>query len=922
MTIIIKKEMKLMKSLKMVKFFRTLLLLVLMITTLTACNDPEDVDDTTEDEKTFDLLDDGEKWKDVSYVYAQDDGNNPLVYVAYDKGDFSDPVLSKDINIDTNPFTKLSLSIKGQYFLAFNIISKSGDDDPELKQSFTLNLSEEITDYEFDLTDASYLIVEDSIIRIEFIMTPGATKHFGNFEVSKLEFSDADMTMPTYQDAQNEVMTNVYNGLSDDFDLNRNWYGLNHLITVREENDYQDIDFSVLPGASVKLTSFVSGDFDHFDYINFTIKGNEGIKLLIEIETSQKESSEVLPTYEMILDGTAQDATLYLDELSSTTINSITKIVIYIEKGTLIPVIGEFEIQEALFSDIAKVDKPVETTNYYPNDNTTFSFNQFWQTDQALTATFEEKQNALSVDYTKQFLTSSIYTNVEGRLSDFDYINISIVAQPYQSFLFQIDTNWAFRMDHHLIADEFGVIEFTMSFGLHYFERDIDAISRFIITPDVNENDTSGSFDIVIAEFSQTALVDYEVTEAIEINDFRQIGDIFDIDSDLNQISFESGDGFKSLYARVYGQFITNNHFYYRYIYFDAVVTEDIDIEFEVDGAKYALTLTPNETVYRIDLNSPSSGTADAWKFSDGFNIFLHIDITQSGQFELSTLTFSNESEAPVDVIDFNQELSVFNNMTATSLKKTSAIETTYEKTQYNSLVYFLINDAIKDGKTASDYTYINLSITSDYTTEFLIELSGSSAMTYYEHTLENRMDLTIVLDSLMLPSQIDALQYINITPMPNEMDASGSFNIEVAEFSNQALVAYDADISFQINEFNEIGSVFDITDQTINWVASGGYKSLMHRMNGSYSDDESLDYQYLSFEATVLKSTVIEFDIVNTKYSIELTPGQIGYQIDLTAPTSGNADLWKFSTGFNLILSIDTTISGEIVFGDFMLGN
>ena len=196
--------------------------------------------------------------------------------------------------------------------------------------------------------------------------------------------------------------------------------------------------------------------------------------------------------------------------------------------------------------------------------------------------------------------------------------------------------------------------------------------------------------------------------------------------------------------------------------------------------------------------------------------------------------------------------------------------------------------------------------------------------MTHYVTLTGGRIDLTMVLDSLMLPNQIDALQYINITPMPNSMTATGSFEVLTAAFSNEALVTYEADTSIMIDEFNEIGSVFTIDEQTktISWLQGSGYKNLTHRMNGSYSDGSGLSYQYLNFEATVVVDTTIEFNIVGTRYSVVLTPDKTSYQVDLTMPTSGTADLWKFKTGFNLGLTIDTSVAGQIVFGSMTLSN
>ena len=215
----------------------------------------------------------------------------------------------------------------------------------------------------------------------------------------------------------------------------------------------------------------------------------------------------------------------YLNKLK----NAITKVRIYIEKDALIPMTGQFEIHEAEFSKVPSTTKPVDETNYYSGNKQAFSFNQLWTKENALIATFETINESVKVDYQKQFLTSGIFSSVQGKLSDFDYINIRLIASPNQAFLFEIDTMWSFRMDHHLVADASGVIEFSMAFGMHYFDRDIDAIKGFRILPIVNDSEAIGSFTIEVAEFSNTPLVNYDVTDEIELKDFRQIGDTFNI---------------------------------------------------------------------------------------------------------------------------------------------------------------------------------------------------------------------------------------------------------------------------------------------------------------------------------------------------------------------------------------------------------
>lgn len=892
--------------------------------TTTATTTSSTTTSTTTEHLTYNLLDDGVKWSNPVYVYAQENGSNPLEHVEYDKGANTYPVLSKDITFDTSEYQKLVLSIKGQYYIQMNIISKENESSNEVKQSLIFELDNQFTYYEIDLNFDGYTIYKDHIIRIEWIVAPGKTTLYGDFAINNLTFDNSDMTIDTYTNDFPDPIINVDDGGLEAFSFNQHWYEAGYSFKITEESAYHTINYSVFPESNSFVRSGVSGDFSDYDYINFRFKGDVGTKLTVTIASSTLLETEVKPEYELTLDGEFQYATLYLDELSAATRNNIYEIRIYVEAESLIPVTGQFEIYLAEFSNVAMVEKPVSPLHEYPGDGQTFSFNSRWVTENSLVATFTEDDGDVTVTYEKQFLSSAIYSFVDGYLSDFDYINVRIVTEPYAEFLFKFDTRWSYRLDHQLTADENGVIEFTMSFGLHYFDEDIDNIEGFRIIPNVNQSDSSGEFTIEVAEFSNTPLVTYDVTDEISIDMWHQIGDVFTIDQVSNVISWDALEGYTTLYSRVFGPFVQSNEFVYKYVDFEAIVDSDVMIEFEVDGAKYLFTLTPSQTLYRIVLAAPNAGTADTWKFSEGFGFNLKIDTTTAGSIILSSLDFNNEAVAPSNVIDFNIPLLNFNGMTATSVVNGDAIDVTYTKTQANSLVYYLINSTVKAGSIASDYRFINFRITSSDTTEFLIELSGYSSMTHYVTLPDGSLDITIVLDSLLLPSQIDALQYLNITPMPNSLTATGSFSISIAEFSNVALVSYTPTTLLGVEDFHQVGTIFTINETTnsISWLAGTGYKSLMVRMNGSYADDTALTYQYLNVNATVTEATTIEFNIVGTKYVLELTPGVTTYQIDLTTPTSGNADLWKFDTGFNLLLTMDTTTGGEIILNSIELGN
>lgn len=632
-----------MKKPSVFKIVSMVFLFIMIFGVLSACNKKDDPIEPEIEVTSLNLISDGVKWMDPTFAYAQDNGDNPLAFVAYDKGNDSNPVLSKSISGTTEAYQKLVLSIKGQYYIQLNIISKKYEVSSETKQSFKIKLSDDYKYYEFDLADEDYSIFKDLIVRIEIIVTAGAKEHFGSFEVNQFALDESPMTIDSFKEDDASPEISLYETSATAFDFNQNWYGHNHLLAVSSMNSSEKINYSILPGPDVKVSSKVSGDFSDYNYINFRFKGDEGAKLQITIRTSYKEVDEVIPFVNLELNGQFQNATLYLDELSDLTKDAITEIQIYIEKDTFIPATGQFEILKAEFSNEATVGKFVDAINYYSGNQEDFSFNQLWYGENDLTATFSYESDEVTVTYDKQSATSSIYSKVEGRLSDFAYVNVEVTTEPYAEFLFQVTTRWPERLDHHLTADEFGKIEFTMSFGLHYFDIDIDGIEGIRITPDVNDAQSSGSFTIQVAEFSNTADTTYDVTDSIHISDWKEVGNVFSIDTQSQEISWVQGDGFETLYARVFGAFVQNNQFFYKYITFTVTVGQNTTIQFEVDTAIYELMLTPGQTVYQIDLGSPTSGTADFWKFTQGFNLYFHINTEQSGVINLVSSEFTND---------------------------------------------------------------------------------------------------------------------------------------------------------------------------------------------------------------------------------------------------------------------------------------
>ena len=84
-----------MKFTRVFKTVQMMFLLLGFMLLVVACDQNNNPEGTGDKEPIHSLISDGVKWQDVSYVYAQENGNNPLALVAYDKGGVENPILSK-----------------------------------------------------------------------------------------------------------------------------------------------------------------------------------------------------------------------------------------------------------------------------------------------------------------------------------------------------------------------------------------------------------------------------------------------------------------------------------------------------------------------------------------------------------------------------------------------------------------------------------------------------------------------------------------------------------------------------------------------------------------------------------------------------------------------------------------------------------
>ncbi len=594
----------------------------------------------SEDERILDLLHGDRTWEDVTYVYALSQGDNPLAMVEYDKGSVKEPLLRLELDQDLNIYQKLVLEVAGVHHIVLRI--QSGPDQNIRTSDIVFRLKDAQTTFEIDLNDERHDIDLGHVRTISWVATPSFDQHRGWFSVTMMQLSIDDLQGEGYINTDRPIDVARDDGQMEAFSFNHVWHDDGYQFGIDDDNNQTVIDYSTLPGRDATLFAHVSDQRTSFDHVNLTVRGDTGTVLLLSLSTDPMLSGIPMPSYELILNGETQAMTLFLEDLPSDAKSTISDIRLTVNPDTAIAKTGSFVIMFAGFENQARADRPEETVNRYKGDGMPFDFNDLWTSENGMDATFTKQDNGVLVAYEKAFTTSAITSRIEGRFSDFDHINISIEATPNTEFLFQFNTNWAYRADHHLRTDDEGHLTVTISFGLLFFDRDLDAIDLFRITPAVGQADSEGTFLIKVAQFSSTALVTYDVTETVAFDDWMQIGDTLMLDRELTSIAWDTDDEEGTLYTRVFGDFVQNNTFYYRWFRFEATVDQQVVITFEVDLAFYEILLTPGVTSYAFAFDTPTSGIASTWKFTKGFNLYMHIDTTQPGSITIADVRLTN----------------------------------------------------------------------------------------------------------------------------------------------------------------------------------------------------------------------------------------------------------------------------------------
>ena len=598
---------------------------------------------TTITEKNEILLHTSSAWEDTDYVYSLSRGTNKLSEINYIKGDSYESAITLDIsNIDLEDFTKLVLRVKGNYNLKVTLHSLNPNEESIVEYGIVV-LIDEYQTFELDISGSEYEDFRRGLQKISITIAPFANNVFGLFYIDYLAFENGNLLTTPINYSSLEPEINYYDGIQSIFDINSNWYNEDYVYSIVEEDGEFNINYGKLSGQeNSSIKTKISGEFSNFDYINFTFIGLEGRSVLFLVDPVVKLAGDqtIVTTVEMT--GEIQNVTVFLDQLSNQAKNSIEMIEIILEPNNISSITGSFTISKAEFSNIALADKVEGTSNDYLGGGDSFDFNHYWRGYNGLDATITElDQDAIRVDYLKTAQEGLVYTEVSGHFSDFDYINIAIQASPNQEFLISFNTSWSYRADQHLRTDELGILNITMTLKLLFFDVDKDAIDIIRIQPLPNESDITSSFTITKAEFSNTPLVNHVPKTEIGFDDWMQIGDVFELNSTNNTISWESVEGIHRLTARLNGDYtISASAFLYPTLEVTIISSVNMTISFQVDGAIYNVDITPNQTIYTINLASPSSGVASYWKFSSGFNLWLDIDTSNEGSFILTSVQF------------------------------------------------------------------------------------------------------------------------------------------------------------------------------------------------------------------------------------------------------------------------------------------
>lgn len=841
-----------MKSKRYLKLIAVLLALTMVTSLFIACAAKDNGDDGGDEPyvepSVVSLTSHG--WLNPQGYYGLSTNENNLSNVNYQKASNALDGITKNLeSYDLSNYTRLVISAKGDT----NIMIELTDSSNTTIKGYTMLTSTDTT-YQIDISGATNSNLRKNIKSIKLIAAPFSTNVDGSLQISKLQFDKENIASSgVINYTPVSAITNTYTSQTPivDFNINSNWYSAEYAYNVTTESNVSKVEYTKLKGQSyASLTSKVSGKFSDFDFINFTVKGTAGKKIMFKVDPTVKNGGDLALEHILELDGTEQNFTLFIDELSAAARDSISLVMIFIEPGSIDAVSGNFEIIDARFSNVQAENtiRPEYPVNRYITGDT-FSINKYWAGKNTLsTFTTTNETNGIKIDYQKNDEWGTVATNIAGDLSAFNYFNIHLTGgKKDEKVLVKVSNNGGLNLEKTFTFDENGVIKDCLDLRSATAENRAKISWAGFIPAPQNANYKS-SFVVETAEFSKKAINSITM---LPLDDYQQSSENFyTVNHTDNKISWTGTNTANALI----GFNVRGDSYKYMGVNIELTVTEAVNVDFKIDNALYSVSLVPETTIYYINFTNNDGGSP------------LNIDVLKT-DFALNMIVKSDK-DGSIVVKSIGLELSLFDvvkGQKIMQLWKGDNTDYTVTKNQDGTVKV----DYVKTSKTSTlshslhapgtDNGYLNWSVFP----RVKISLSGEVGKVFTIRSYRGDVaHAQIILDSTgkgtgyIDLTRIAAVNFyseyfknIVIVAEPDSENAIGSFVIEEAIFNQSEKgvnqIAFDK-FSITGDDSRVFYNDLDVANSEISWKAnianSWGRSVITPQISGDFRDYKTLD--------------------------------------------------------------------------------
>lgn len=572
-------------------------------------------------------------------VYEIGDKGKKLI-TKFEKKGTEYPYMIRNITVkDISKFKKLALSVKGDAKILIKLEEIGAKPIGEVE----IDTKNGKGYYEWDMTKHKKQL--KNVANILIFALPGEKTGKGEFTFDKMEFSVKKATKNViYSKGPVEEPVNHYDGVSAEFDFNRYWLdGGDQVYNINEGGGETKIRYEKNGPEWAFAKSNVAGRLSSFRKIVLEVSGGKGAGILFKTEAPSGNAESGM----LKLTGGRDVIEINLDTLSASQKNALDKVLLFMDPAEKSGA-GNVTIHRAYFSKEAYTGGTyAKYVHRYRGSGDTLSINNKWYDNGDGVYQISSGQ-VTYVDYAKRSKTeySFMESLVDGRLSDFSYLNFEVRGKEDEQILFKMEGSGCAQEYMHTFDGEKNVISIPLD-----KTQNLDTMSHVMAFIGPGKTSGSGSFLLEKAYFSKKLPAnaprpvihrykgdkqDFHITSGWadsgdRVYKISQSGRTANVEYEK-----EKGNEWSSFSADVSGRFSD-----FKYLYVRAKGDKGKELLVKLETAGYAkeekLTFNGKEQIIAIPLNNNSHlrNLKKIWMFASPGRI-------QSGSLKLYDVYFSN----------------------------------------------------------------------------------------------------------------------------------------------------------------------------------------------------------------------------------------------------------------------------------------